>query len=70
MSFIKESFKFSANFANLGDGCLVCWMGVAAKYSGYAMGYGLETIIGPIEITTWSPETKNGYTWFSVGFLF
>jgi NTE family protein len=21
------------------------------KYSGYAMGYGLETIIGPIEIT-------------------
>jgi NTE family protein len=29
------------------------------KYSGYAMGYGLETIIGPIEIKhTWSPETK------------
>jgi NTE family protein len=28
------------------------------KYSGYAMGYGLETII-PIEIKhTWSPETK------------
>ena len=41
------------------------------KYSGYAVGYGLETIIGPIEIKhTWSPETKKGYTWFSVGFLF
>jgi NTE family protein len=40
------------------------------KYSGYAMGYGLETIIGPIEIKhTWSPETKKGYTWFSVGFI-
>jgi hypothetical protein len=33
------------------------------KYSGYAMGYGLETIIGPIEIKhTWSPKPKNGYT--------
>jgi NTE family protein len=41
------------------------------KYSGYAMGYGLETIIGPIEIKhTWSPKPKNGYTWFSVGFYF
>jgi NTE family protein len=41
------------------------------KYSGYAMGYGLETIIGPIEIKhTWSPETKKGYTWFSVDFYF
>jgi NTE family protein len=39
------------------------------KYSGYAMGYGLETIIGPIEIKhTWSPDQK-GYTWFSVGFF-
>jgi hypothetical protein len=29
------------------------------KYSGYAMGYGLETIIGPIEIKhTWSPKPK------------
>ncbi len=27
------------------------------KYSGYAFGYGLETIIGPIEIKqSWSPE--------------
>jgi NTE family protein len=59
MSFIKESFKFSANFANLETGCLsLLWVSLP-KYSGYAMGYGLETIIGPIEIKhTWSPETK------------
>jgi hypothetical protein len=57
MSFIKE-FKFSANFANLGDRMFesVGWVSLP-KYSGYAMGYGLETIIGPIEIKhTWSPE--------------
>jgi NTE family protein len=40
------------------------------KYSGYAMGYGLETIIGPIEIKHTHGNQKNGYTWFSVGFLF
>jgi NTE family protein len=59
MSFIKESFKFSANFANLETGFeSVGWVSLP-KYSGYAMGYGLETIIGPIEIKhTWSPETK------------
>jgi NTE family protein len=39
------------------------------KYSGYA-GYGLETVIGPIEIKHTVSETKKGYTWFSVGFLF
>jgi NTE family protein len=68
----KNHLNFSANFANLGDRMFetVGWVSLP-KYSGYAMGYGLETIIGPIEIKhTWSPETKKGYTWFSVGFLF
>ncbi|WP_198554690.1 patatin-like phospholipase family protein [Flavobacterium sp. ALD4] len=68
----KNHLNFSANFANLGDRLFesVGWVSLP-KYSGYAVGYGLETIIGPIEIKhTWSPETKKGYTWFSVGFLF
>ena len=68
----KNHLNFSANFANLGDRMFesVGWVSLP-KYSGYAVGYGLETIIGPIEIKhTWSPETKKGYTWFSVGFLF
>jgi NTE family protein len=69
MSFIKESFKFFCKFANLETGCLSLLGGVTLpKYSGYAMGYGLETIIGPIEIT-WSPKPKNGYTWFSVDYF-
>jgi NTE family protein len=69
MSFIKN--HFSANFANLGDRMFesVGWVSLP-KYSGYAVGYGLETVIGPIEIKhTWSPKPK-GYTWFVLDFLF
>jgi NTE family protein len=68
----KNHLSFSANIANLGDRIFesIDWIS-APKYSGYAIGYGLETIVGPIEIKhTWSPETKKGYTWFSIGFLF
>ncbi|WP_325202671.1 hypothetical protein [Flavobacterium sp.] len=40
-------------------------------YSGYAVGYGMETLIGPIELKhTWSPETRDHFTWISVGFWF
>lgn len=68
----KNHFNFSANFANIGDRIFetVDWISVP-KYSGYAVGYGLETIIGPIEIKhSWSPENPKGYTWFSIGFMF
>lgn len=70
--FRKNHLNFSANFANIGnniydDGNVFS----TPKYSGYAFGYGIETIIGPIEIKhSWSPETKDHYTWFSVGFWF
>jgi NTE family protein len=40
------------------------------KYSGY-VGYGLETVIGPIEIKhTWSPETKKDIRGLVLDFLF
>jgi NTE family protein len=68
----KNHFNFSANYANLGDRIFesVDWVSWP-KYSGYVIGYGLETVIGPIEVKhSWSPDTQKGYTWFSVGFLF
>ncbi|MDR7209581.1 NTE family protein [Flavobacterium piscis] len=68
----KNHLNFSANYANLGDDLFstVDWIGMP-KYSGYAVGYGLETIIGPIEVKySWSPELPKGYTWFRIGFLF
>ena len=39
--------------------------------SGYATGYSLDTIFGPIEIKySWSPENKEGYWLFNLGFWF
>jgi NTE family protein len=68
----KNHLNFSANFANIKDDLFktVNWISFP-KYSGYALGYGLETAIGPIEVKySWSPDYTDGYTWFSVGFLF
>jgi NTE family protein len=68
----KNHINISANYANLGDDIFstVDWISMP-KYSGYAVGYGLETIIGPIEIKqSWSPEQSKSFTWFSIGFLF
>jgi len=70
--FKDNHLNFSANFANLENNLFqtMNWISIP-KYSGYALGYGLETIIGPIEVKySWSPETSKGYTWFSVGFWF
>jgi NTE family protein len=70
--FKKNHVNISANFANLGNDIFttVDWVSMP-KYSGYAVGYGLETIIGPIEIKhSWSPEMSKSFTWFSIGFLF
>lgn len=68
----KNHINFSANFANIGNNIFstVDWISMP-KYTGYALGYGLETIIGPIEIKqSWSPEMSRSFTWFSIGFLF
>ncbi|TDR24629.1 patatin-like phospholipase family protein [Flavobacterium cheniae] len=71
--FKKHHLNFSANFANVGNkifDTIETWF-VQPNYSGYSFGYGMETVIGPVEIKhSWSPETKDHYTWFSVGFWF
>ncbi|MDR6762872.1 NTE family protein [Flavobacterium sp. 2755] len=68
----KNHINITANFANIGDDIFttVDWISMP-KYSGYSVGYGLETIIGPIEVKqSWSPETSKSFTWFSIGFAF
>ncbi len=70
--FKKNHINFVANYANIGNNYFdsLAWVSLP-KYSGYALGYGLETRIGPLEIKySWSPETSKGYTWFSIGFWF
>jgi NTE family protein len=70
--FKKNHLNFSANYANIQKNLFdsLDWISLP-KYSGYAVGYGLETIIGPVEVKySWSPEISQGYTWFSIGFWF
>lgn len=70
--FKKHHINFSANIANVEDDLFKSgnWFSIP-KYSGLAMGYGFETILGPIELKySWSPELSKGYTWISVGFWF
>ncbi len=68
----KNHINFSANFGNIRDNLFesIDWV-YKADYSGYAFGYGLETVLGPVEVKySWSPEHSTSYTWFSVGFWF
>ena len=69
----KHHINFTGNFANVGNRIFEHTEGWLKKpnYTGYAIGYGMESIIGPLEIKhSWSPETGNHFTWFSVGFWF
>lgn len=68
----KHHLNFAGNFANIGNKLFDsdAWL-ERPNYSGYALGYGLETILGPLEIKhSWSPETREHYTWFSIGYRF
>ena len=70
--FKKNHLNFSANYANLEDDLFqtLNWISFP-KYSGYAVGYGLETAVGPLEVKySWSPENNSAYTWFGIGFWF
>ncbi len=68
----KNHFNFAANNANIVDGLFRYTDNVSVpRYNGYAIGYGLETVVGPIELKySWSPETNQGYVWFNLGFWF
>jgi NTE family protein len=68
----KHHLNAAGNFANVGDYLFnnTDWLS-KASYTGYALGYGMETIIGPVELKyTWSPELPKGIAWVTVGFTF
>lgn len=68
----RNHLNFAANFAQIGDRLFDSteWLS-HPEFSGYAIGYGLESFVGPIEVKyTWSPETREDYLWFAVGFWF
>ncbi|WP_060874606.1 patatin-like phospholipase family protein [Myroides odoratus] len=70
--FKKHHINFSANLANVGEDIFSGseWL-FKSNFSGYAIGYGMQTMIGPIEVKySYSPDTGGSYTYFSVGFWF
>ncbi|WP_240315568.1 patatin-like phospholipase family protein [Aquimarina longa] len=77
LSFDYEIFKNnhingSANFANVGNKLFSTkeWF-KDPEYSGYALGYGLDTFAGPIQVKySYSPELKENKWFFSIGFWF
>ncbi|BAO75825.1 patatin-like phospholipase family protein [Winogradskyella sp. PG-2] len=70
--FKKHHLLIAANYANIEDGIFESgeWL-TTPDYSGYAIGYSLETFLGPLEGKyTYSPDTGNGYWFFNLGFWF
>lgn len=68
----RHHFNFAANFANLGEDIFDNgeWA-TLPDYTGYAIGYGLETFFGPIELKkAWSPESKSQYWLINIGASF
>ena len=71
--FYKKHFmSLSGNFSNIDDGLFkdTDWLSIP-DYTGYALGYGVQTILGPMQIkSSWSPEVKKVKWFVSVGFWF
>ena len=68
----KHHLNFTANYMYLKDAMFQYndWLKLPIN-SGYALGYGFQTVVGPLEIKqSYSPEMKIHYTWFSLGFWF
>ncbi|WP_317041889.1 patatin-like phospholipase family protein [Winogradskyella sp. PC-19] len=70
--FKKHHIMLSGNFANIDNNIFDDgeWFS-APDYTGYALGYSLETFLGPIEAKyIYSPEVYESYWFFNVGFWF
>ncbi len=68
----KNHILFSANFANIEDDLFRTgeWFS-EPNFSGYGIGYGFESFLGPIQIYySWTPEISNSNIFFSVGYWF
>ncbi|WP_029038152.1 patatin-like phospholipase family protein [Salinimicrobium xinjiangense] len=68
----KNHFILSANYANVQNELFESGEWISRPfYSGYAVGYGLETFLGPVEVKySISPELKESHWFLSLGFWF
>jgi NTE family protein len=69
--FKKNHLSFTGNFARVDNDLFNDGAIFDDTKSGYAIGYGIDSFIGPIEIKyTWSPDTKQNFWFFNLGFWF
>lgn len=70
--FKKHHITLEGNWANVDDGIFETgeWF-TLPDYRGYALGYGIETFLGPIQAKyTYSPEQGTSIWFFNIGFWF
>jgi NTE family protein len=70
--FRKNHVILGANIANVGNKLYSSgeWFSLP-DFTGYALGYGVDTFMGPLELKyTYSPEIKASQWFFSLGFWF
>jgi NTE family protein len=68
----KQHALFMANVSNVDDDLFRTgdWF-TAPNYTGYGIGYGWESFLGPINLLySWSPETERSQFFVSVGYWF
>lgn len=67
----KNHLTFVANYARVDEDIFKKFDLFNNIKSGYALGYGLETFLGPIELKySWSPDHNEKYWLFNLGFWF
>jgi len=69
--FKKNFLSFTGNFARVNDDIWNDGRLFEDTKSGYSAGYGVRTIIGPVElIYSWSPDNNQDFWLINVGFWF
>lgn len=67
----KNYFSATANIARVEQDLFNGGKIFENTKSGYMLGYGIETFLGPVEINyTWSPDHNENYWYFNVGYWF
>ena len=82
-TFLKSEFEFRfglpreqyihiiANYARVDDSVLNGGELFNETKSGYALGYSVNTLVGPVSLKySWSPDTKKNFWYFNLGFWF
>lgn len=68
----KHHITLEANWANIDDDIFDTgeWF-TLPDYRGYALGYAVDTFVGPIQVKySYSPEQTKGFWYFTLGFWF